>query len=99
MTLTPRFAFVPLVTWEQYGQEKWPSAVSYGNYKVIGYDSPTQSATVKAAADETGLEQINHEVCTAQMIIDGMKANDQKLFNCSLEVAQEVAASFNIELD
>lgn len=99
MTLTPRFAFVPVATWEQYGQEKWPSAVSYGNYKVISYDSPTQSVTVKAAADETGLEQINHEFCTAQMIIDGMKANEQKLFNCSLEVAQEVAASFNIEID
>ena len=99
MTLTPRFAFVPLATWEQYGQEKWPSAVSYGNYKVIGYDSPTQSATVKAAADETGLEQIHHEVCTAQMIIDGMKANEQKLFNCNLNVAQEVVASFNIETE
>lgn len=98
MTLTPRFAFVPVVTWEQYGQEKWPSAVSYGDYKVIGYDSPTQSEVVKAAADETGLEQIHHKVCTAQMIIDGMKTNEQKLYNCTLEVAQEVAASFNEEL-
>ena len=95
MTLTPRFAFVPAVTWEQYGEEKWPDAVSYGNYKVIGYDSPTQSEVVKAAADETGLEQIHHEVCTAQMIIDGMAANEQKLFNCSLSVAQEVAAHYS----
>lgn len=98
MTLTPRFAFVPFAAWEQYGQDKWPDAVSYGNYKVIGYDSPTQSDVVKAAADETGLEQINHEVCTAKMIIDGMAANEQKLFNCSLEVAQEVAANFTKEL-
>lgn len=99
MTLTPRFAFVPLVAWEQYGQEKWPSAVSYGNYKVIGYDSPTQSETVKAAADATGLPQVHYTESTAQMIIDGMKANEQKLFNCSLNVAQEVVASFNIEIE
>ena len=99
MKLTPRFAFVPFATWEQYGKEKWPNAVSYGNYKVIGYDSPTQSEVVKAAADETSLEQIHHEACTDQMIIDGMAANEQKLFNCSLSVAQEVAASFNLEAE
>lgn len=99
MTLTPRFAFVPVATWEQYGQEKWPDAVSYGNYKVISYDSPTQSEEVKAAADISGLTIIKHDVCTVQMILDGIANNEQKLFNCSLEVAQEVAASFNIELD
>ena len=99
MTLTPRFAFVPVATWEQYGQEKWPNAVSYGNYKVISYDSPTQSATVKAAADATGLPQVHHTESTHQMIINGMKANEQKLFNCNLNVAQEVVASFNIEIE
>ena len=99
MTLIPRFAFVPLVTWEQYGQEKWPNAVSYGNYKVISYDSSKDSPEVKAAADATGLPQVHYSESNAQMIIDGMKANEQKLFNCNLNVAQEVAASFNIELD
>ena len=99
MTLTPRFAFVPTATWEQYGQEKWPDAVSYGDYKVISYDSPTQSEEVKAAADTSGLTIIKHDVCTVQMILDGMKANEQKLFNCNLNVAQEVVASFNIEIE
>ena len=99
MTLTPRFAFVPLATWEQYGQDKWPNAVSYGNYKVISYDSSKDSPEVKAAADATGLPQVHYSESTAQMIIDGMAASEQKLFNCSLEVAQEVAASFNIEFD
>lgn len=99
MTLIPRFAFIPLVTWEQYGQEKWPSAVSYGSYKVISYDSSKDSQEVKAAADATGLPQVHYSESTAQIIIDGMKANEQKLFNCSLSVAQEVAASFNIEIE
>lgn len=99
MTLIPRFAFIPFATWEQYGQEKWPNAVSYSNYKVIGYDSPTQSEVVKAAADATGLTQVHYTESTAQMIIDGMKANEQKLFNCTLEVAQQVVASFNIETE
>ena len=99
MTLTPRFAFVPLATWEQYGKEKWPDAVSYGNYKVIGYDSSKDSPEVKAAADATGLPQVHYSESNAQMIIDGMKANEQKLFNCNLNVAQEVVASFNIEIE
>lgn len=99
MTLTPRFAFVPRAAWEQYGKEKWPNAVSYGDYKVVSYDSSKDSPEVKAAADATGLPQVHYSESTAQMIIDGMASNEQKLFNCSLEVAQQVVASFNIETE
>ena len=94
-----RFAFVPLAMWEQHGQERFPNAVEYSGFVAVNYDSPKQSNEMLALVAETGIELVRHEVATAQMIIDGINAGENKIYNCELWIAQEVAANFNISTD
>ena len=94
-----RFAFVPLATWEQYGQERFPDAVEYKGFIAVNYDSPEQSDEMLALVAETGIELVHHEAATTQMIIDGINAAENKIYNCELWIAQEVAANFNISTD
>jgi len=91
--LIGRFSFIPLSAWETV-KDIFPKAVSYGDSKVISYDSPSQSAEMLKLVDSSGLELIHYSQTNAKMIIDSIESGIDKIYNCSHDVALEVAAHF-----
>jgi len=92
--LINRFAFIPFSAWEDV-EDIFPNAVSYGESKVIGYDSPKDSPEMKSYADNSGFKTLLHDKTDAQMIIDAIESGIDKVYNCNADVAREVAAHFS----
>jgi len=91
--LINRFAFIPMSAWETV-KDIFPHSVSYGDSKVIGYDSPKASEEMMKLVNVSGLELIHHSKSDAKMIIDAIESGIDKVYNCNTDVAREVVAHF-----
>jgi len=91
--LINRFAFIPISAWEGV-KDTFPNAVSYGESKVIGYDSPKESLEMISLVESSGLELVHHSESNAQMIIEAIESGIDKVYNCDHDVAIVVASHF-----
>jgi hypothetical protein len=88
-----RYSFIPVSAWESV-KSVFPNAISYGNSKVVQYASPVDSTAMLELVNKSGLEFIHHSLTDAQMIIDAIESGIDKVYNCNIDVARDVASHF-----
>jgi len=92
--LIDRYSFIPLSAWQSV-KHIFPHAVSYGNSKVVSYDSPKASAEMMALVESSGLELVHYSQTNSKMIIDAINDGIDKIYNCEHSIALEVSNYFS----
>lgn len=89
-----RYAFIKEAVWIEH-QHVAPNAINVNGYRLIQYASPLDSDRLLALVYESGLQMVHHLDCTFDIVVSGIDSGDNKIFNCSHDVASRVCGHFN----
>lgn len=89
-----RYAFIKEGVWLEY-QHIAPNAIDVNGYRLIQYASPLDSERMLSLVGESGLSMVHYSECTFDIVISGIESGDNKIFNCSQDVASRVCGHYN----
>lgn len=89
-----RYAFIKESVW-QSEQHIAPYAIELNGYRMIQYASPIDSERLRILVGESGLPMIHYSECTFDIVINGIESGENKVFNCTHEVAGRVCGQYN----
>lgn len=88
-----RYSFISFAMWELV-KGIFPSAVTYGNSKIVQYASPSDSNMMMELVQANKLGLVHHSEVNAQMIINAIEAGIDKVYNCNHDIALAVCQYF-----